>query len=228
MDRSPTIGAIAAALAQAQGQMTAAAKDSLNPHFKRPYADLTSVWNACRTALSDNKLAVVQCPTYRDGQAIVTTLLVHAETGEFFSEVCPLPLPQAAPQVFGSVLTYLRRYCLSAFVGVAPADVPDDDGETATKHDNDEEDEPTQPHPRRVPAPQPAEVGTDDYPWQSKEEIIKAFAAMQPRISPSTYLNVLSAHEITTVKGEIFGTRGRFLAAYKALEAIAVMQEKPQ
>src|SRR5437773_12577996 len=59
---SPTIGKIGAALAKAQGQIKGAAKDSTNPHFQSHYADLASVAEACRAALSSNEIAVVQSP----------------------------------------------------------------------------------------------------------------------------------------------------------------------
>jgi hypothetical protein len=60
MTQSPTIGALAAALAKSQGAMKAAHKDASNPFFKSKYADLASVWEACRAALAANGLAVCQ------------------------------------------------------------------------------------------------------------------------------------------------------------------------
>jgi hypothetical protein len=45
---------------KAQGQMSAAAKDSSNPFFKSKYADLSSVWNACRESLSKHGFSIVQ------------------------------------------------------------------------------------------------------------------------------------------------------------------------
>ena len=58
--QSETIGKLAEALAKAQARIKPAAKDKRNPHFKSEYADLASVWNACREALSANGLALVQ------------------------------------------------------------------------------------------------------------------------------------------------------------------------
>ena len=124
---SPNIGTLAAALAKAQGAMSSASKDSKNPHFNSKYADLASVWDACREPLSVNGLAVLQRPSTSDNTVRVTTQLVHA-SGEWVKDTITLTLPQPTAQALGSALTYLRRYGLSAVVGVAP---DDDDGHAA-------------------------------------------------------------------------------------------------
>ena len=48
MNSSATVKELATALAIVQGQLTFAKKDSKNPFFKSNYADLESVWDACR------------------------------------------------------------------------------------------------------------------------------------------------------------------------------------
>ena len=53
----------AAALAKAQSQIHGAIKDSTNPFFNSRYADLASVWEACRGPLTANGLAIVQTPS---------------------------------------------------------------------------------------------------------------------------------------------------------------------
>ena len=62
MIHSEQINELGAALAKAQGLIEGAKKDSANPFFKSKYADLASVWEACRKHLSDNGLSVTQCP----------------------------------------------------------------------------------------------------------------------------------------------------------------------
>ncbi len=137
MRTSPSIAALGEALAKAQGQIKPALKDSANPFYKSKYADLASVWNACREALSQNGLAVVQgvSSDLVEKTVTVTTRLIHA--GEFVEEELCLPAIQAGKagagerfdaQCIGSVITYARRYALAAMVGVAPDD--DDDGQS--------------------------------------------------------------------------------------------------
>lgn len=132
-NRSASIAKLAGALAKAQGEMEGASKDSTNPHFKSKYADLASVWEACRKPLAKHELAILQ-PVTADGQHVtVTTILTHS-SGEWISEALTMIAQQATPQAVGSTITYGRRYGLSAMVGIAPED---DDGEAATARGNE-------------------------------------------------------------------------------------------
>lgn len=128
MNKSDQINELAAALAKAQGEVKGAVKDSANPHFKSRYADLASVWDACRAALSKHGVAVVQGPATEDsGRVSVTTMLAHS-SGQWIEETLAVAPMKFDAQGIGSVITYLRRYGLAAMVGVAPED---DDGEAA-------------------------------------------------------------------------------------------------
>lgn len=119
---------LALALSKAQGTMSGAKKDSANPFFKSKYADLTSVWEACREALSKNEIAVFQKTGFVDGMFGVITKLQHS-SGEFEEGFFPVAVPVTAKaQEMGSAVTYARRYALAAMVGVAPED---DDGNAA-------------------------------------------------------------------------------------------------
>lgn len=130
MKRSESIGAIAGALAKAQGEMEGAAKGNVNPHFKSKYADLASVWDACRGPLSKNGLSVLQ-PVSADGAKVtVTTILAHS-SGEWLEESLTMTAQQNTPQGVGSAITYGRRYGLASMVGIAPED---DDGNAASGH----------------------------------------------------------------------------------------------
>lgn len=130
-DRSAGIGKIAAALAKAQAQIEGATKGAVNPHFLSKYADLASVWEACRVALTANEIAVVQMPSAAGPQVTVTTMLLHS-SGEWMQSSLTMHAADAKPQAIGSAITYGRRYGLASMVGVAPED---DDGNTAQGHD---------------------------------------------------------------------------------------------
>lgn len=131
MQCSATITEIAKALATTQGAIKPAEKDSINPHFKNRYADLASVWAACREALSSNGLSVLQLPVdTQPGYCTLETVLLHT-SGEYISSVASIRLGQDTAQGYGSALTYLRRYALAALIGVVADD--DDDG-NATQH----------------------------------------------------------------------------------------------
>lgn len=132
---SPTIGALAAALAKAQGAMGHAIKDRTNPHFKNTYATLASVLDAIRGPLAANGLAVVQHPIATADGAGAVTMLVHS-SGEWTSSTLILPLSKRDAQGAGSAITYARRYALAAICGIA---ADDDDGNGATGREDDSE-----------------------------------------------------------------------------------------
>ena len=143
MNTSASIVAIVPALVAAQAAIKPALKDSENPHFKSKYADLASVWDACREALTANDIVVVQDATTLDGQAAIVTCLLH-KSGEWL-QFGPLVVPakQDAHGV-GSAISYGRRYALSAALGIV---AEDDDGNAAVE----------QPKPKATrAAPKPA------------------------------------------------------------------------
>lgn len=128
LTHSPSIAAIGAALAAAQGEMSGAAKDSSNPFFKSRYADLASIIVAIRGPLTRHKIAHIQNPGIDSDGPFVDTMLVH-ESGEWFRGRIRMAPVKNDPQGIGSVITYQRRYALQAIVGL---EADDDDGNRAT------------------------------------------------------------------------------------------------
>lgn len=133
MTTSEQVNELATALAKAQGQIKGAIKDAENPHFRSKYADLASVWDACREALSKNGLSIIQAPrgvVSEVGWTVeVETRLLHS-SGQWMGDTITVPVGKPDAQGVGSALTYARRYALASFVGVAPED---DDGNAAVQ-----------------------------------------------------------------------------------------------
>jgi ERF superfamily len=131
---SETIGAIAAALAKAQGELTNPEKSltatirAMNPRdhdqtFR--YAALSSGLDIVRKALGGHDIATVQTTAIdkETGLIRLTTTLAHS-SGEWLSSewpVCPIA-ETAAPRRMGAALTYARRYALFTLVGIAGED----------------------------------------------------------------------------------------------------------
>lgn len=116
MNQSEQINELMTALAKAQGSMKHASKDNVNPHFKSKYADLASVWEACRGPLSENGLCIVQTLNIIEGQQVLVTTLGHS-SGQWIKSQMIVPLC-SRPHEMGSLLTYFRRYSLAAITGV--------------------------------------------------------------------------------------------------------------
>ena len=129
MPQSESIKELATALSKVQGELTYAKKDSANPFFKSRYADLESVWDACRSLLAANGLSVIQMPAnFFEGRMLLVTKLCHSSC-EWIEQEMSVPVQKMDVQGCGSALSYMRRYSLSAFIGIVQAD---DDGNAAT------------------------------------------------------------------------------------------------
>lgn len=124
---SENLNELFTALSKAQGKIQPACKDKANPFFKSKYADLSSVWDACRDSLSENGLSIVQIPQTQAEGICLISILGHS-SGQWIKSEVLIPLTKNDPQTVGSAITYYRRYSLSALVGVAPED---DDAEKA-------------------------------------------------------------------------------------------------
>lgn len=129
MQKSEQINELAAALVAAQSEIRGAVKDASNPFFKSKYADLESVWEACREQLQKNGLAVSQVTEMAGTEMVLVTVLMH-KSGQWLSGMYPVRPVKADPQSLGAAMTYARRYALAAIIGICQ--IEDDDGETAS------------------------------------------------------------------------------------------------
>lgn len=185
MNASNTLGNLAKALAAAQAEIEGAVRDSANPFFKSKYADLSSVWDACRAALTKNGLAVIQAPKAKEATVTVTTMLLH-ESGEWVAEELTATAKDDSPQAVGSIITYLRRYGLSSMVGVAPED---DDGESAQHRGP--------PRERARPTPQEAISDVEAKANAQKLARVKALMALHGEHFKSYAFRILG-REVTS------------------------------
>src|SRR6185503_18621316 len=141
---SETIGAIAAALAKAQIELTNPEKSQTativspfpreeNKTFR--YAPLSSGLEIVRKCLGKHEIAAVQTTSIDKDSGLIrlTTTLAHA-SGEWVASdwpVCPVS-ETGAPHRLGAALTYARRQSLFTLVGIAgddDRDAPDLNGQ---------------------------------------------------------------------------------------------------
>jgi hypothetical protein len=113
---------LAAALVAAQKDLTNPKFDKQNPHYHSKYASLAGIIDTVRPALLKHGLAVVQ-PIETGttaGTIQVHTILLHT-SGESIKSTQSAAAP-GDPQKLGSLVTYLRRYGLSALLMLAGDD----------------------------------------------------------------------------------------------------------
>src|SRR5215213_1000238 len=148
---SESIGAIAAALAKAQGELTNPEK-SLTASISAPgqrggertfrYAPLSSGLEIVRKSLGKQEIAAVQTTAINTEAGLVrlNTVLAHS-SGEWIASewpVCPVS-ETPTPHRMGAALTYARRYALFTLVGIAgedDLDAPDVNGGTGEARPN--------------------------------------------------------------------------------------------
>lgn len=190
--RSDAFNELASALAKAQGEMRPAVFDKINPHFKSPYASLASCWESVRAPLSKNGLSLTQIVEARDNTLFLVTTLMHTSGQWVDSE---WPLSGGTVQQQGSSLSYLRRYSLSAILGIVSDE--DDDGEHASHPPK-----PTMAKRKEPKAPHKGEPG--DY----VPEVTKEFSGKKLRDASLSKLSAMVNWYMTQLgEGKRFGDK---------------------
>lgn len=114
-----------------QSEMTNIAMDSQGYGYK--YTSLKTLIAHVRPIMAKHGLGFFQTTTSKEnGEVGVTTRLIHT-SGEWIEDTMTAPLTKLAKmneyQVAGSVITYFRRYALSALLGIASDEDMDVQGE---------------------------------------------------------------------------------------------------
>jgi hypothetical protein len=150
MEKSQSITNLTKGLAKFHSLVGKISKDSKNPFFKSSYASLPHILTEISDPLEQAGLVITQFPN----ESGLTTMLIHAESGEYISASYTLQVvKQNDPQAQGSAISYARRYSITSILNLA---IDDDDAEAATK-------------PVRQ-APQ----AEDNRPWLNKSDFDKA------------------------------------------------------
>jgi len=133
MNQSDQINELATALCKFQGTVgpiyknkTAKITTKTGVTYTYNYSDLPGVLDVIKTTLMETGLSVCQMFV---GSEIVTSLM-HS-SGQWMNSRLPLNFDGLKPQELGSLITYMRRYALTAILGICADE--DDDGNAATQ-----------------------------------------------------------------------------------------------
>jgi hypothetical protein len=127
MTHSESISNIAKALSLFHIKVDTIKKDANNPFFKSTYASLSNILDSIKEPLMESGLSIAQFP---HKERTLITLLMHGESGEWIESFYEMTPVKDDPQGRGSVLTYQRRYALSAILLLNIDD--DDDGNASS------------------------------------------------------------------------------------------------
>lgn len=130
--KHPTLAAALIAAQQAFSDITKDRKVDVRTQkgqYSYTYADLGSVLDSVTPALHDNGLVLSQPLDMVDGQPVIRTVLMHADSGDTLEgRTLVVWADKTDPQKFGGGITYSRRYAIMAILNL---NAEDDDGQHA-------------------------------------------------------------------------------------------------
>ena len=165
MNKSESISKLAPALVKATAKIKAVKMDAENPYYHSKYATLGALIDVAKPVCAEFGLSTPAFMVSEAGQVGIEQWIIH-ESGEYISDRILLPLPEETKirvaQEMGATVSYLRRYALSALLGMYADE--DGDGEprsgTAT---------PKAEKPKQQKLPEK----TEGRPYQPGELLIK-------------------------------------------------------
>src|SRR5699024_10386251 len=126
MNKSESIVEISKAMADFQADIKNPFRDKKNHFFGSSYVQLESVVESINDIAHKHGLSFTQWALNNENGTVgIATLLMHT-SGEFI-EYDPvfIPAEKQTPQGYGALITYLKRYTLSAIFGIT-SDEDDD------------------------------------------------------------------------------------------------------
>jgi hypothetical protein len=223
--QSADVGALMQALAKAQGQIGEIERDrtvKVQPRsggqpYEFKYATLSAIIKGVKKALSDNGIAYTHVMTFEPQERLYyLTTSLHYEN-QFISSVVPLIIMSEGNQPFGSSLTYMKRYCLAALVGVAADE--DDDANAADGNEVKEmKAKPPKAAPDPVKEPEPSQPKSTAAPKQPPK------GWDDPKFNPSTHkIDVKLQDDGDT--HDWMGWGKEFIAAARSLSSLEELAE---
>jgi hypothetical protein len=235
---SESLSKLFEALAKAQAEFGVADLDKVNPHFKNKFTSITAIDNATRKQLTKNGLSVTQIPYSFEGKPRMLTILGHS-SGEFLAGDLGLILNKQDMQQLGSAITYAKRYCKSAMIGVSSDE--DDDGNAAAgigdnkgdkgsagAKDNRVASRPPQPEPENYGLDEPP-PGYEQFPFEERERentAAKISTAQVKRLWAIKSENKLPDTKLREVLKDIAGVEHTYDIPPKHYKAVVEAIEK--
>ena len=135
MNKSESIVEISKAMAKFQAEVKQPFKDANNPFFKSKYVPLENVVESITSIAPKHGISFVQWASNdENGRVGVSTMIMHT-SGEYI-EFDPVYMnaDKNTAQGAGALISYLKRYSLSAVFGITSDQ--DDDGNHASGNTN--------------------------------------------------------------------------------------------
>lgn len=132
------------ALSEFHKHFTTVEKNESNPFHESTYASLSQILNVIRPILNDQGLILMQMPVNgtKENSICIKTRLIHVDTQQFIETNSISITPNKNDiQLFGSLMTYLKRYEITSLLGLSFSE-EDDDGNSSMLASEEEEKKP--------------------------------------------------------------------------------------
>ncbi|GAC1413848.1 MAG: hypothetical protein NVSMB66_6470 [Candidatus Doudnabacteria bacterium] len=151
-----------------QKEVGAIPKDSINPFYKKKYADINTYIEVVKPILSKHGLVLLQPMGAVEGRPVLETVIIDTDSGEILNTKCLIP-ESSDPQKMGAIITYYRRFAMQSMLCL---EAEDDDGNTASDTKS-----PAKAVPKTTPLPVQDQ---NESPFGGSEVCPDCFAEMVP------------------------------------------------
>lgn len=186
MNKSESISKLAPALVKATAQIKAVKMDAENPYYKSKYATLGALIDVAKPAMQEHGLTAPAFIISLPGMVGIEQWIIH-ESGEYISDKIMLPLPEenkrSVAQEMGATVSYLRRYALSALLGMYADE--DGDGEPSRSGTATAKPETSKPQPKKEYKQAPIPENKEGRPYQPGELLVK-LQVTADKVPPAT------------------------------------------
>jgi hypothetical protein len=179
MNKSESISKLAPALVKAAAKIKAVKMDAENPYYHSKYATLGALIDVAKPVCAEFGLSTPAFMVSGDGTVGIEQWIIH-ESGEYISDRILLPLPEESKirvaQEMGATASYLRRYALSALLGM----YADEDNDAEPSRSG------TATPKKEAPKPTPKDEPTDDKRPLDPVALMKKLVITQEKVPPAT------------------------------------------
>lgn len=240
MDRSETFASIVKAMVQVQSELKTVKKDRKNPFAENMYATLDAILEELLPKLNKHEIVLTQAPIFEIAEngnmrIGVETHLMHSSGEWLYFPPFFMQLEKGAKmnmaQSAGSVITYAKRYAVSAIFGISTGD--DVDGVQPQEPEGKKQQQVNQRRNNQQPKQQPQQPQEQQEKQMptTNEAIVKYVAGLQKLgvDVDELYAQIAKKEGVRTIReADKLRVLGHLKARYTEVKNVEMKTQKQQ